>query len=129
MNGVLNLSILDGWWPEGCEHGVNGWSFGNAESGNDEHDLDSLYRVLEQDVLPAWADPPRWTAMMQASIAMGTRKFSAERMVRDYFEKLYSAEPEVARQIEAEEREAVSEAVPARPSDDARESAPTVAGS
>ena len=38
MNGVLNLSILDGWWPEGCEHGVNGWAIGDANSGMPEQD-------------------------------------------------------------------------------------------
>ncbi len=89
MNGVLNLSILDGWWPEGCEHGVNGWAIGDETSGDDEKDLAALYEVLEGEVLPAWADRARWIGMMRASIAMGTTKFSAERMVRDYFAKLY----------------------------------------
>jgi len=89
MNGVLNLSILDGWWPEGCEHGVNGWAIGDETSGNDEKDLAALYRALEGDVLPTWADRARWIGMMQASIVMGTTKFSAERMVRDYFASLY----------------------------------------
>jgi starch phosphorylase len=89
MNGGLNLSILDGWWPEGCEHGVNGWAIGGADAGDDARDLEALYTVLEQDVLPAWADRPRWVKMMQASIAMGVEKFSADRMVREYFEKLY----------------------------------------
>jgi starch phosphorylase len=93
MNGVLNLSILDGWWPEGCEHGVNGWAFGGAKPGDDEQDLASLHEVLEREVLPTWMDPPRWTSMMQASIAMGVRKFSAERMVLEYFEKLYQTKP------------------------------------
>jgi glycogen phosphorylase len=91
MNGVLNLSILDGWWPEGCEHGVNGWAIGDETSGEDEKDLAALYLVLEGEVLPAWADRARWIGMMRASIAMGTTKFSAERMVRDYFAKLYPA--------------------------------------
>lgn len=89
MNGVLNLSILDGWWPEGCEHGVNGWAIGDETSGDDEKDLAALYRVLEGEVMPAWADRDRWVGMMRASIAMATTKFSAERMVRDYFAKLY----------------------------------------
>jgi glycogen phosphorylase len=89
MNGVLNLSILDGWWPEGCLHGVNGWAIGDETSGDDEKDLAALYRALEGEVLPAWADRVRWVGMMQASITMGVTKFSAERMVRDYFAKLY----------------------------------------
>jgi starch phosphorylase len=93
MNGVLNLSILDGWWPEGCEHGVNGWAIGDESSGDDEKDLAALYRALEGEVLPAWADRGRWVAMMRASIAMAVTKFSAARMVRDYFARLYPAPP------------------------------------
>ncbi len=90
MNGVLNVSILDGWWPEGCEHGVNGWAIGDGDSGDDLKDQAALYRVLEEEVLPAWAERERWVTMMQASIAMGVEKFSAERMLRDYFARLYA---------------------------------------
>ena len=92
MNGVLNLSILDGWWPEGCEHGVNGWAIGDDGSGDDERDMVALHRVLEEAVLPAWAERRRWTTMMQASVAMAVEKFSSDRMLRDYFAKLYPAE-------------------------------------
>jgi len=91
LNGGLNLSILDGWWPEACEHGVNGWAIGDSSSGDDERDLDALFRVLEGEVLPAWSDRRRWTQMMRASIAMATGRFSSDRMVRDYFGKLYGA--------------------------------------
>jgi starch phosphorylase len=94
MNGVLNVSILDGWWPEGCEHGVNGWAIGHGEPGDDARDLAATYDTFEKDVLPAWADRARWVKMMQASIAMASERFSAERMVREYFELLY--EPETA---------------------------------
>jgi starch phosphorylase len=90
MNGILNLSVLDGWWPEGCVHGVNGWAIGDSNSGDDERDLKALHEVLEREVLPAWYDRARWTTMMQASIAMATERFSADRMVREYFEKLYA---------------------------------------
>ena len=89
MNGVLNLSILDGWWPEACEHGVNGWAIGDRLSGDDERDLASLYGTLEKDVLPAWADRARWVRMMQASIETCTTRFSSDRMVRDYFARMY----------------------------------------
>ena len=49
MNGVLNLSVLDGWWPEGCEHGVTGWAIGAGDEGpdQDERDLRSLYGTLD----------------------------------------------------------------------------------
>jgi starch phosphorylase len=89
MNGALNVSILDGWWPEGCEHGVNGWAIGDVSAGEDQADLDALFKVLEEEVLPAWQDRDRWTRMMRASIRMAVEKFSSDRMVRDYFAHLY----------------------------------------
>ncbi len=92
MNGVLNLSVLDGWWPEGCEHGVTGWAIGAGAEGADDQDMSdlrSLYDTLEGAVLPAFADQPRWTRMMRASIQMATERFSSDRMVRDYFARLY----------------------------------------
>ena len=47
-------------------------------------------------MLPAWADPPRWTRMMRAAIEMATRRFSSDRMVSEYFERLYAAPSPVA---------------------------------
>jgi len=94
MNGVLNCSILDGWWPEGCEHGVNGWAIGDATAGapdQDGKDFAALQKVIDGEVLPAFSDRPKWGAMMAASIRMATEKFSSDRMVRDYYEKLYRA--------------------------------------
>jgi starch phosphorylase len=92
MNGVLNLSVLDGWWPEGCEPGVTGWAIGDDQedgAGPDLSDLRSLFDTLEADVLPAFADRARWARMMRASIRMATERFSADRMVREYFTRLY----------------------------------------
>ena len=94
LNGSLNCSILDGWWPEACRHGVNGWAIGDGATvpNQDDHDFDALYRVLEGDVLPAWADRARWVGMMQASIADVAKGFSASRMVREYFARLYATD-------------------------------------
>ena len=92
MNGVLNVSILDGWWPEACEDGVNGWAIGKGEPGDDARDLMALYDTLEQKVVPAWNEPARWRKMMSASIEMATTKFSSSRMMREYFEQLYALE-------------------------------------
>jgi starch phosphorylase len=92
MNGVLNLSVLDGWWPEACEHGVNGWAIGDGTTGapdQDHRDAAALYDVLERDVLPTYADRTRWLGMMQASIAMGAERFSSDRMLKQYFDELY----------------------------------------
>ena len=92
MNGVLNASILDGWWPEGCEHGVTGWAIGDASAGDDARDLEAVYETLERQVVPIWSDRERWTAMMYASIQMAETKFSTDRMIREYFDRLYAPE-------------------------------------
>ncbi len=94
LNGVLNVSILDGWWPEACEHGVNGWRIGDETehvdlTAGDELDMRALHRVVLDEVLPAYADRPRWLKMMRASMRMAETHFSAERMVRQYVDELY----------------------------------------
>ena len=85
MNGVPNCSILDGWWPEGCEHGVNGWAIGQADDErDDERDAENIYNVLENEVLPLWDEgPERWAKLMRASIATSAR-FTGTRMIADY---------------------------------------------
>jgi starch phosphorylase len=103
MNGVPNLSILDGWWPEGCEHGVTGWKIGDPDPADDafdekdiarvdKRDRELLYHVLDRDVLPAYAERARWVAIMRASIAMSQWRFSSDRMVEDYVHKVYAAD-------------------------------------
>ncbi len=97
MNGVLNFSILDGWWPEACQHGVNGWQFGDAfESENieeqDAHDLTELYRVLRKEVIPTYYnDRKHWVRMMQMSIRSTQDFFGTDRMLKEYYENLYNA--------------------------------------
>jgi starch phosphorylase len=95
MNGVLNLSILDGWWLETCRHGVNGWQFGDGfESSDpwiaDANDLNALYKTLQQEVIPAYYNERnKWLEMMKNSI-LGTRdRFSIKRMIEEYYEKMY----------------------------------------
>ncbi len=101
MNGVPNLSILDGWWPEGCEHNVTGWKIGDADPSDDAfddkaaakidaRDRELLYQTLDRDVLPAYADRAKWIAIMRASIAMSQWRFSSDRMIEDYLAKVYS---------------------------------------
>jgi len=95
MNGVLNLSILDGWWPEACDHGVNGWQFGNGfENDNDEildaNDLKSLYKVLLEEVLPTYYENQnKWVQMMKQSILSTKDKFAVKRMLKEYYSKMY----------------------------------------
>jgi starch phosphorylase len=97
MNGVLNFSVLDGWWPEGCVHGENGWQIGGGYEGEDcdRVDAQSLYKVLSDEILPTYYDHrDKWIEMMRRSITMSQGQFSAARMMSDYCEKLYgSANP------------------------------------
>jgi starch phosphorylase len=93
MNGVLNLSVLDGWWPEAVRHGENGWAIGDGSTARidqDDADVASLYDTIERHVLPAYADRARWAAMMQASMRICAERFSSDRMVREYFDRLYA---------------------------------------
>jgi starch phosphorylase len=101
MNGVPNLSILDGWWPEGCEHGVTGWKIGDPDPEDDafdekdaarvdKRDRELLYKALDKDVLPAFENRAKWTKLMRASIAMSQWRFSSDRMIQDYVAKVYS---------------------------------------
>ncbi|MCX5744083.1 MAG: alpha-glucan family phosphorylase [Proteobacteria bacterium] len=102
MNGVPNLSILDGWWPEGCVHKKTGWKIGDANPNDDAFDDKALakiavrdrallYKTLEKDVLPAYANRAKWVAIMRASIAMSQWPFSSDRMVEDYVAKVYTS--------------------------------------
>lgn len=92
MNGVLNLSVLDGWWPEGCVHGENGWQVGGGYEGPEQTQVDaaSLYNVLLDEVIPTYYENRRrWTEMMQNSIAMAITRFTSERMLLEYRNLLY----------------------------------------
>jgi starch phosphorylase len=97
MNGVLNCSILDGWWPEACIDGENGWQIGDGfESDDDDeldaNDLESLYTVLFDKVVPTYYDDPeKWEAMMRESIRTTSEPFAMPRMLDDYYSKLYRA--------------------------------------
>ncbi|HEX4416530.1 MAG TPA: alpha-glucan family phosphorylase [Kofleriaceae bacterium] len=102
MNGVPNVSVLDGWWPEGCVHGVTGWKIGDPDLNDDafdEHDAarvdkrdrEILHHVLEREVLPAYAVRGRWLEIMRASIAMSQWRFSSDRQLEDYVAKIYAA--------------------------------------
>ena len=89
LNGLPNLSILDGWWAEGCRHGVNGWAIGGEDAGDDARDGAALHDTLEREVLPAWSDRERWLSMMRASIDVAAEHFTSDRMVREYVDRLY----------------------------------------
>ena len=89
LNGVPNLSVLDGWWAEGCKNGVNGWAVGDPEHPDDEKDADHLYSVLENSVIPTfYNDRNKWISMMKEAIKTGV-DFTAHRMIMEYNQKFY----------------------------------------
>jgi len=111
QNGVPNLSVLDGWWDEGYT-GDNGWAIGGRESDPDEaaqdwSDAQSLYRLLEEDLIPRYYDrdaagvPTRWVDVMRRSMATSLWRFSTTRMLHEYTEQLYlpAAGVEVTRSV------------------------------
>jgi starch phosphorylase len=100
LNGVLNVSILDGWWPEGFNV-RNGWAIGKESSwadteAQDARDAELLYELLENEVVPLYYHcdehglPREWIGMMKASIASVTPVFSARRMVKEYCTRMYA---------------------------------------
>jgi starch phosphorylase len=87
LNGVLNLSILDGWWIEACIEGVTGWAIGEDGTGASEEReaAASLYDKLERAVLPLFYDEPsRWRWMMKEAIGNIAYYFNSQRMMRRY---------------------------------------------
>ncbi|HRX82741.1 MAG TPA: alpha-glucan family phosphorylase, partial [Pirellulaceae bacterium] len=96
INGVPSLSILDGWWIEGCVEGITGWAFGNATPANPanvnrfKEDADALYDKLEQVVVPLYYQKPdQWRRIMAHSIALNGSHFNTQRMVQQYVIKAY----------------------------------------
>ncbi len=92
LNGVLNFSVLDGWWVEGHIEGVTGWAIGDGKAGSavQRRDADDLYRKLDEVVLPLWYDDrARWIWMMKQSISKLGSYFNSTRMMRRYAAEAY----------------------------------------
>jgi starch phosphorylase len=94
INGVPSLSILDGWWVEGCIEGVTGWAIGADEGveADDDRSADaaSLYGKLEHVILPMfYADRDRYIDIMRHAIAINGSFFNTERMLDQYVRKAY----------------------------------------
>ncbi|MBI5548450.1 MAG: alpha-glucan family phosphorylase [Deltaproteobacteria bacterium] len=96
-NGVPSLSVLDGWWVEGCVEGVTGWPIGpetvpaaREPGAVDADDAADLYRRLEHEVMPAfYQSQPRWLAIMKHCIALNASFFNSHRMVQQYVTNAY----------------------------------------
>ena len=104
LNGGLNLSVLDGWWEEGC-NGENGWGIGSSggdDYAQDERDADALYGLLENEVVPLFYDrdeqgvPTGMVRRIKASLMTVGPQFSATRMASDslaVYEQLIRGKP------------------------------------
>ncbi len=101
LNGGLNLSVLDGWWPEGYD-GETGWAIDSPATDaatQDDHDATALYDLLEHDVVPLFYErdqaglPLGWIRRIKASMQRLIPRFSAERMMREYVSTLYVPSP------------------------------------
>jgi glycogen phosphorylase len=99
LNGVPNLSVLDGWWEEGY-NGANGWAIGSPNGPEDPEEQDhldamSLYLTLEEEVVPLFYQrdrdgiPRGWVQVMREAIRSNAPQFSMRRMVKQYTELLY----------------------------------------
>ncbi len=91
FNGVPNLSVLDGWWLEGCIEGVTGWAIGDAV-GMADGNAQVLYDKLEQIVLPLYynRNDGGWIKMMKGAISKNASYFNSHRMMRRYATEAYS---------------------------------------
>lgn len=104
LNGALNFSVLDGWWPE-AYNGKNGWAIGTEQDYDDPEeqdasDVESLYSTLENEIIPTYYDqddlgtPHNWIEMMKESIATAGQAFTTRRMLKQYVQEMYA--PQVA---------------------------------
>ncbi|MBL9032612.1 MAG: alpha-glucan family phosphorylase [Phycisphaerae bacterium] len=93
LNGVPSLSVLDGWWLEGCVEGVTGWAIGTDRGvgeGDDSRDAADLFDALERRVLPTYyGDRERFVGVMRHAIGVNGAYFNTHRMVQEYVAKAY----------------------------------------
>jgi starch phosphorylase len=91
FNGVPNLSVLDGWWIEGCLEGITGWAIGDT-IGLPDDNARALYDKLEQVVLPLYFNSDRggWIRVMKGAISKNASYFNSHRMMRRYATEAYA---------------------------------------
>lgn len=99
MNGAINVSTPDGWFPEFVKDKINGFVIPPAAAGLADHEQDAieannLYNLLEREIIPMYYDyPARWLSMMQASMQDIIPYFDSNRMAAEYYDKMYSLTP------------------------------------
>ncbi len=88
LNGVPSLSILDGWWIEGCIEGFTGWAI--EDGASDTEEAEALYSKLEKAVVPLYLQAPeKWAQMMRTTLAFNGSYFNTNRMVKQYNRNAY----------------------------------------
>jgi len=87
LNGVPSLSVLDGWWMEGCAENVTGWAVDDAD--DEDGEASSLYDKLENKIAPLYARPNAWARMQQHCIGVNGTFFNTHRMLGQYFYNAY----------------------------------------
>lgn len=99
-NGVLNFSVLDGWWIEGCVEGVTGWAIGpepteeNLTEYDENLDLEDLYNKLEHVIIPMYYERrSEWIRMMKNTIVINASYFNTHRMIKEYALRAYRVSP------------------------------------
>jgi starch phosphorylase len=111
LNGVPSLSILDGWWIEGCAEDVTGWAIDDGDT--DAAEATSLYDKLEQRIAPLYSKPNAWARMQQHCIAMNGSFFNTDRMLGQYFANAYFPQAPAADATPQTEESAEKNLVPA----------------
>jgi len=121
MNGVLNLSVLDGWWYEGYREGA-GWALTDKrtydnQSFQDELDASTIYSMLENDIIPLYyahnsqGYSPEWIQYIKKSMAEIAPHYTTKRMMDDYFERFYSKLAQRSQRLHADNYAKVKEIV------------------
>ncbi len=87
LNGVPSLSILDGWWIEGCAENTTGWAIDDGE--NEAAEAASLYTKLEKNIAPLWSNPNAWAKLQQHCIGINGTFFNTHRMLSQYLGNAY----------------------------------------
>jgi starch phosphorylase len=120
LNGVLNFSVLDGWWREGY-NGQNGWAIGDDtdymdSNQQDDADANSLYETMENEIIPLYYEarsadnlPVDWIAREKESIRTLVPQFCTRRMVKEYMNDLY--QPAMNAKVNAGKKSLVKETV------------------
>ncbi len=121
MNGVLNLSVLDGWWPEGYT-GRNGWAIMGAEYNHqfemqEAAEAEQIYDLIEDEITELYYDrneagvPVRWVQMMKESISSICCQFNMNRVLADYADKFYGPSRMMAKELSQNDYELLRQAV------------------